>query len=140
MSFKDKILKNQSPWGAPPGGDGSRNSPGGNGSGSRQDPPSIDDLIEVISISAVNTAGCPVTSVNGEVGAVTVASKHNVSVINTGTTAVANTLYVFTANLNLTLPASPAMGDSIKISNRSGVATCQLLKNGDNMNLAIPLF
>ena len=95
--------------------------------------PSIDDVIEVISISAVNTAGSPVTSVNGEVGAVTVASKHNVSVINTGTTAVANTLYVFTANLNLTLPASPAMGDSIKISNRSGVATCQLLRNGNNI-------
>ena len=95
--------------------------------------PSIDDVIEVISISAANTAGSPVTSVNGEVGAVSVVSKHNVSVINTGTTAVANTLYVFTANLNLTLPASPAMGDSIKISNRSGVATCQLLRNGNNI-------
>ena len=46
MSFKDKILNNQSPWGSPPGGDGGRNSPGGNGSGSRQDPPSIDDLIK----------------------------------------------------------------------------------------------
>ena len=95
--------------------------------------PSIDDAIEVISISAVNTAGSPVTSVNGEVGAVTVASKHNVSVISASTTAVANTLYVLTANLNLTLPASPAMGDSIKISNRSNVATCQLLRNGNNI-------
>ena len=27
MSFKDKILNNQSPWGAPPGGDGGRNTP-----------------------------------------------------------------------------------------------------------------
>ncbi len=48
MSFKDRILKNQSPWGTPPGGgggDGSRGSPTGNGSGSRQDPPSIDDII-----------------------------------------------------------------------------------------------
>ena len=95
--------------------------------------PSIDDVIEVISISAVNTAGSPVTSVNGEVGAVSVVSKHNVSVINANTTAVANTLYVLTANLNLTLPASPAMGDSIKISNRSGVTTCQLLRNGNNI-------
>ena len=95
--------------------------------------PSIDDVIEVISISAANTAGSPVTSVNGEVGAVSVVSKHNVSVISASTTAVANTLYVFTANLNLTLPASPAMGDSIKISNRSGVATCQLLRNGNNI-------
>ena len=95
--------------------------------------PAEDDVIEVISISAVNTAGSAVTSVNGEVGAVSVASKHNVSVISANATAVANTLYVFTANLNLTLPASPAMGDSIKISNRSGVATCQLLRNGNNI-------
>jgi len=95
--------------------------------------PSIDDVIEVISISAVNMAGSPVTSVNGEVGAVTVASKHNVSVISSDTTAVANTLYVLTGNLNLTLPASPAMGDSIKISNRSGITTCQLLRNGNNI-------
>ena len=46
MSFKDKILNNQSPWGSPPGGDGGRGSPSGNGSGSRQDPPSIDDIIK----------------------------------------------------------------------------------------------
>ena len=44
MSFKDKSLNNQSPWGSPQGGDGGRGSPGGNGSGSRQDPPSIDVL------------------------------------------------------------------------------------------------
>ena len=41
MSFKDKILKNQSPWGAPPGG-GSSND---NGSGTRPQPPSLDDII-----------------------------------------------------------------------------------------------
>ncbi len=46
MSFKDKILNNQSPWGSPPGGDGGRSSPGGNGSGSRQDPPNLDDVIK----------------------------------------------------------------------------------------------
>ena len=46
MSFKDKILNNQSPWGSPSGGDGGRGSPGGNGSGGRQDPPSIDDIIK----------------------------------------------------------------------------------------------
>jgi len=32
MSFKDKIFKNQSPWGSPPGGGGGRSSDG-NGSG-----------------------------------------------------------------------------------------------------------
>ena len=45
MSFKDKILNNQSPWGTPPGGDGGRGA-GGNGSGARQDPPSLDELIK----------------------------------------------------------------------------------------------
>ena len=40
MSFKDKILKNQSPWGSTPGG-GSN----GNGSGTRREPPSLDELI-----------------------------------------------------------------------------------------------
>ena len=44
MSFKDKIFKNQSPWGSPPGG-GGQGSPGGNGSGTRQDPPNLDDII-----------------------------------------------------------------------------------------------
>jgi membrane protease subunit HflK len=46
MSFKDKIFKNQSPWGAPPGGGG--RSSGGNGSGARQDPPNLDDIIKNI--------------------------------------------------------------------------------------------
>ena len=41
MSFKDKIFKNQSPWGSPPGG-----GPGGNGSGTRREPPNLDDLIK----------------------------------------------------------------------------------------------
>ena len=41
MSFKDKIFKNQSPWGSTPGGGSS-----GNGSGSRREPPNIDDIIK----------------------------------------------------------------------------------------------
>ena len=92
--------------------------------------PAEDDTIEVITLSSLNNTSSPVASVNGQTGAVVVASKHDVSVISSSTTAVANTLYVFTANLNLTLPASPESGDSIKISNRSAVATCQLLRNG----------
>ena len=95
--------------------------------------PAEDDTIEVITLSSLNNTSSPVTSVNGQTGAVVVASKHNVSVISSNTNAAANTLYVFTANLNLTLPASPGSGDSIKISNRSAVATCQLLRNGNNI-------
>ena len=41
MSFKDKIFNNQSPWGSNPGG-GSN----GNGSGTRREPPNIDDIIK----------------------------------------------------------------------------------------------
>ena len=42
MSFKDKILNNQSPWGSAPGGNS--NNGNGGGSGTNQ-PPSIDDII-----------------------------------------------------------------------------------------------
>lgn len=59
--------------------------------------------------------------------------KYNVSVISSNTTAVANTLYVLTANLTLTLPASPSAGDSIKVSNRSGVATATIARNSENI-------
>jgi hypothetical protein len=60
-------------------------------------------------------------------------SNMNVSVISTDTTAVKNTFYVLTANLTLTLPATPSDGDSIKVSNRSGVATCVIARNGENI-------
>jgi hypothetical protein len=59
--------------------------------------------------------------------------KYNVSVISSNTTAVANTLYVLTATLTLTLPASPSAGDSIKVSNRSGVATATIARNSENI-------
>ncbi|MDA9624255.1 FtsH protease activity modulator HflK [Pelagibacteraceae bacterium] len=43
MSFKDKIFNNQSPWGSSPGGGSS-----GNGSGTRREPPNIDEVIKNI--------------------------------------------------------------------------------------------
>ena len=55
---------------------------------------------------------------------------YTTSTISASTTAVKNTLYVFTADLTLTLPATPSDGDSIKISNLSTVATCILARNG----------
>lgn len=53
----------------------------------------------------------------------------SVIVIASNTTAVAGTLYVLTASLALTLPEG-VVGKSIKISNRSGVATCTIVPNG----------
>ena len=79
------------------------------------------------------TINVPVTSVNGQTGAVTISTGYSVSVISSNTTAVANTLYVLTATLTLTLPASPTAGDSVKISNRSGVATAIIARNSENI-------
>ena len=55
------------------------------------------------------------------------------SVISTNTTAVKDYLYILTANLTLTLPASPSAGDSLKVSNLSGVATCVIARNSSNI-------
>ena len=53
MSFKDKILNNQSPWGSPSGG-GDQGSSGGNGSGSRREPPNLDDVIRNFQQGRIN--------------------------------------------------------------------------------------
>jgi len=79
--------------------------------------PANSDEIEVIIISNVSLVQ------NEQVN-------YGVNTISASTTASKNNLYVLTADLTLTLPASPANGDSIKISNLSGVATCILGRNG----------
>ena len=83
-----------------------------------------------IEIISVNGGGIQAAQSYTSVGA----TKANVEVISTNTTAAGhNYLYVFTASLTLTLPASPEVGDSIKISNRSGTTTCVLGRNGNNI-------
>lgn len=54
----------------------------------------------------------------------------SVSGISTNTAAAINTIYVFTASLTLTLPASPAVGDRIGFANFSGTTTCTIARNG----------
>ena len=83
-----------------------------------------------IEIISVNGGGIQAAQSYTSVGA----TKANVEVISTNTTAAGhNYLYVFTASLTLTLPASPEVGDSIKISNRSCTTTCVLGRNGNNI-------
>jgi hypothetical protein len=65
--------------------------------------------------------------------AANITRNYSVAVISSDTTAVSDTLYVLTANLTLTLPASPSDGNSVKVSNRSGVATCVIARNGENI-------
>lgn len=57
-------------------------------------------------------------------------ANYNVSVISSNTNAQKDYLYVLTATCTLTLPSAPSTGDSIKISNRSGVATATVARNG----------
>ena len=96
--------------------------------------------IEVMSFDSISIASTGVTSFNGSTGAVTgvssyngstgaVSSDYSVSVISSATTAVKNTLYVFTGSAALTLPAG-VVGNSIKISNRSATTTCTVVPNG----------
>jgi len=59
----------------------------------------------------------------------TISNRYDVSVISTATTAQAGYVYVLTASLALTLPAG-VVGDSIKISNRSGTITCTVVPDG----------
>jgi hypothetical protein len=93
--------------------------------------------VEVITIDNI-TVEAIVTSVNGQTGAVS--TNYDAQVISTNTNALKNTIYVLTADLTLTLPASPVAGDSIKISNQSAVATCIIARNGSNiMGLASDL-
>ena len=82
-------------------------------------PPPSTSTIEVKSIAGIS--GTP-QNVN-----------YGVVIATSNTNASKNTLYVLKAELTLTLPASPAVGDSIKISNLSGVATCVLGANGNNI-------
>jgi hypothetical protein len=55
------------------------------------------------------------------------------SIISTNTAATAKVLYVMTASLTLTLPASPSVGDYVGVSNLSGTTTCVIGRNGNNI-------
>ena len=78
--------------------------------------PDLNYTIEVISINGGGLLTNPST-------------RPTVGVITTNTTAVANSVYVLKASLTLTLPASPQIGDSVKVSNRSGTTTCVIGAN-----------
>lgn len=55
------------------------------------------------------------------------------TLIGTNTNAVNGGFYVLTASLTLTLPATPSSGDVVHVSNRSGVGTCVIDRNGSNI-------
>ena len=89
--------------------------------------------VETKTISDYNV-GAAVQSVNGMTGTVLLSNPQYVTVdINP---AVNGSLYIFdstTTAYTITLPGSPSLGDSIKISNRGGLATNVLAANGNNI-------
>ena len=90
---------------------------------------SLSNRVITFTTAPDNNYTIEIMSVNSG-GLLTVPShKPTVGVISSNTTAVANSVYVLTANLTLTLPANPQVGDSVKVSNRSGVATCVIGAN-----------
>lgn len=54
----------------------------------------------------------------------------NTSFITTNTQAVSGGVYAMGASLTLTLPPSPSTNDWIGFSNRSGLTTCVIARNG----------
>ena len=99
----------------------------------------IDETDTGITLAQLNVTG-DITTSSGTItasafvgdgsGITGVSSDYTVSEISTNTTAVANNLYVLTASLTLTLPASPSVGDKVAVSNMSGTTTPVVARNG----------
>lgn len=53
--------------------------------------------------------------------------------ISGNTNAAVSTHYIFTANLALTLPAGPSIGNEVEFTNLSGVKTCTVNPNGNKI-------
>jgi hypothetical protein len=102
-------------------------------------------IIEIRSVGFLNSGGtlAPATLTGGTGISVVTNAPNNftinntanlaytTSVISSATTAINRYAYVLTASLALTLPTG-TLGDSIKISNRSAVATCTVIPAGSD--------
>ena len=89
--------------------------------------------VETKTISDYNV-GAAVQSVNGMPGTVLLSNPQYVA--GNINPAVNGSLYIFdstTTAYTVTLPGSPSLGDSIKISNRGGLATNVLAANANNI-------
>jgi len=83
--------------------------------------------------SVVFSSGLPAGDIVDMVAYGAVGGGTSLQVISTNTAAVSGCLYVMTASLTLTLPASPAVGDTVRISNLSGTTTCVIGRNGNKI-------
>jgi hypothetical protein len=83
--------------------------------------------------SVVFASGLPLGDIVDMVAYGAVGGGASLQVISGNTAAVSGCLYVMTASLTLTLPATPAVGDTVRVSNLSGTTTCVVGRNGNKI-------
>lgn len=88
---------------------------------------------QVVSITGSGETTVTGTYPNFTVSSPAFAEEYIVSSISTNTTAVKDYLYIITASLTLTLPATPTVGDKVGMSNMSGTTTVVMGRNGENI-------
>ena len=93
----------------------------------------IDLTTDVTGSLPIANGGTGSTTASGALSNLGGDTKYTVSVIGTNTSAANDTLYILTASLTLTLPASPSAGDKIGVSNMSGTTTPTIARNGNNI-------
>ena len=92
----------------------------------------LSDLIDVSSASPTDGQVLTYDTVNGwQPEDSQGGEEYTISEISTNTTAQVNFLYVLTANLTLTLPATPSVGNRVALSNMSGTTTPTVARNGN---------
>lgn len=92
----------------------------------------LSDLVDVSSASPTDGQVLTYDTVNGwQPEDSQGGEEYTISEISTNTNAQVNYLYVLTANLTLTLPATPSVGDRVALSNMSGTTTPTVARNGN---------
>ena len=92
----------------------------------------LSDLVDVSSASPTDGQVLTYDTVNGwQPEDSQGGEEYTISEISTNTTAQVNFLYVLTANLTLTLPATPSVGNRVALSNMSGTTTPTVARNGN---------
>jgi hypothetical protein len=81
-------------------------------------------------VSGLTLSGTVTSSGNLTLGG---SLKQNVSVVGSNTTAVSSYTYVMTADMTLTLPATPSAGDWVNVVNVSGATTPVIGRNSSNI-------
>jgi hypothetical protein len=91
----------------------------------------LSDLVDVASTTPTDGQVLTYDTTNGWQPEDSQGGSYIIEEISTNTTAQAEYLYVLTASLTLTLPASPNVGDKVALSNLSGTTTPVVARNGN---------